>query len=140
MTAGTFDPFDLPSAFDPLGDDSLEPTGQSAYSRHGPPPQHRRPFDNEPVTAALPPARPANLRLAHLLPQAATPATAARPSGTACDDAEKAARLATLENEVASLTARLDDLLVVVDHNLEGHRDRLLRAVASLLEQRRGRR
>ncbi len=144
----TFDPFDLPSAFDPLARDSLEPngqsaylrhamgpTGQSAYSRHGPPPPRRRREEGD--TARAEADRPVNPRLAHLLPPAEAPATDARPSGATKGDAETAARLATLEDEVAILTARLDDLLAIIDHKLDGHQDRLLRAVASLVEQRR---
>jgi len=58
-------------------------------------------------------------------------------TATASDGADTPARLATLEDEVAILTARLDDLLAFVDHKLEGHQDCLLRAVATLVERQR---
>ena len=101
MTAGTFDPFDLPSSFDPLGDDSLEPTGQSAYSRHGPPPARQRRVGGaaEPNRGEGPAIEAgAGGRLAHLLQPP-------RPPGE-----DGTARLAALEAQVAALTTRLGAL------------------------------
>lgn len=61
-------------------------------------------------------------------------------TATASDGADTPARLATLEDEVAILTARLDDLLATIDQKLDSQQDQLLRALASLLAQRRPRR
>ena len=119
--ADTFDPFDLPSAFDPLA------------TATPPPPRRRR----EAAAATAEAERPMNPRLAHLLPAVAHSASDARRSGTASDDADTSARFATLEDEVAILTARFDDLLAIIDHKLADHQDRLLRAVAAFVAQHR---
>jgi hypothetical protein len=113
-----FDPFDLPNSFDPLG------------SELPPPPRRRRGG-----AATAKPELPANPRPAHLLPPAAPP-TPAGPHRPAAVDAsnDMPIRLAALEDEVATLTARVDDLLALIDAKLDS---RLLRAVASLVEQRR---
>jgi|GEM_PF-3142656 len=147
MSDTSFDPFTLPSAFDPPDRYSLAPTGQSACSRHtlaptgqsacsthGRPPRRQRGLGG---TATAEAERPLNPRLAHLLPAVLPPATDARPSSVASDGADTSARLAKLEDEVAILTARLDNLLAIIDHKLADHQDRLLRAVASLVAQRR---
>ena len=77
------------------------------------------------------------LRLGHLLPPAEPPATSARRSGTTGVGTDMPARLAALEDEGAILTARLADLLALIDDMREGHRDRLLRTAASPVAQRR---
>ncbi len=51
--------------------------------------------------------------------------------------APTSARLATLEDELAILTARVENLLAVIDQKLDSQQDQLLRAVATLVEQRR---
>jgi len=160
----TFDPFDLPSSFDPFGRDSLTPTGQSAYLRRGqeptgqsaysrqPPPRHlRADGGTPPATAAAPAERAVNPRLAHLLPPA-EPALRPHPSpggtggagtdGTATDGTatDIGARLAALEDEVAILEARLTSLEPVLAHKQAVHQDRLLEAVAKLIDGRLGRR
>jgi hypothetical protein len=173
----TFDPFDLPSSFDPFGRDSLEPTGQSAYFRRGleptgqsaylrrglehtgqsaysrqpPPRQLRATSGTLPATATEPADRPANPRLAHLLPPA-EPALRPHPSpagtggagtgGTATDGTatDIGARLAALEDEVLILEARLTSLEPLLAHKQAVHQDRLLEAVAKLIDGRLGRR
>jgi hypothetical protein len=186
----TFDPFDLPSSFDPLGRDSLTPTGQSAYLRRGqeptgqsaylrrgqeptgqsaylrrgqeptgqsaysrqPPPRHLRADGGTlRATAAAPAERAVNPRLAHLLPPA-EPALRPHPSprgtggagtdGAATDGTatDIGARLAALEDEVAILEARLTSLEPLLAHKQAVHQDRLLEAVAKLIDGRLGRR
>ena len=119
MTDDTFDPFDLPSSFDPLGSDGP------------PPPRQRRKF------AAARPEPPANPRLAHLLPPAGPPVPAGphRPA-TVEASSDMPTRLGAVEDEVAILTARLDDFQTSVTTRLEQQRDQLLEAVATLLDQR----
>lgn len=58
-------------------------------------------------------------------------------AATPSDGADTSARRATLEDEVAILTARLDDLLAAIDDKRDSHQHRLLRAVASLVTHRR---
>jgi hypothetical protein len=50
------------------------------------------------------------------------------------------ARLAALEDEVAILEARLIGLEALLDHKQAVHQDRLLEAVATLIDGRLGRR
>ena len=50
------------------------------------------------------------------------------------------ARLATLEDELALLSARFDDLQAATDHDPALRQDRLLRAFPALLDQRCSRR
>jgi hypothetical protein len=152
--ADTFDPFDLPSSFDPFGRDSLTPTGQSAYLRRGqeptgqsaysmqPPPRHLRADGGTlRATAAAPAERAVNPRLAHLLPPA-EPALRPHPSprGTDGTATDIGARLAALEDEVAILEARLTSLEPFLAHKQAVHQDRLLEAVATLIDGRLGRR
>ena len=137
-----FDPFDLPSSFDPLGRESLEPTGQSAYLRRDPAPPNRRRADSSapPATAAAPPERAVNPRLAHLLPPA-EPALRPRPDrppGHAPPD-ETAAHLLALEDEVSILTARLDGLEATLTARQEEQQLRIVQAVAALIDTRLGR-
>jgi hypothetical protein len=130
-----FDPFDLPSSFDPL-------------SCEGPPPprRQRRSGAEATVTTAEPAHHPTNPRLAHLLPKAEAPALL-RPPRTGTDGAaavgpatDIGARLAALEDEVAILEARFIGLKAQLAHNQATHQDRLLEAVASLIDARLGRR
>ena len=108
MTRDTFDPFALASTFDPL-------------HHQAPPPAHRP----RPPSAASPPTEAgAGNRLAHLLSRA-EPATAE-------------ARLQALEDEVAILTAHLDSLHTAVNERLGDQRERLVKAVATLLDERLG--
>jgi hypothetical protein len=131
------DTFDLPSSFDPLGYEG------------SPPPSRRR--CALPATAAVPPERAVNPRLAHLLPPAASPArprspdpgTVAAGSGGAGTDgtaADTGARLAALEDELEILGARLIGLEAQFTHKQAVHQDRLLEAAATLIDGRLGRR
>jgi hypothetical protein len=117
----TFDPFDLPSNFDPLG-------------YEGPPPPIRR------VMAAgayvVSQGAGAGGRLTHLL-KPPDPVTAARPSGHA-GAGGTAARLLALEDEVAILTARLDSLEATLSARLEEQKWRIVQAVTALIEARLG--
>jgi hypothetical protein len=135
VSASTFDPFDLPSSFDPLQSGSPEPTGQSAYSRQAPPP-HRRPVPASPgpLQSCHPPAIGAGNRLAHLLRPGNQPGC-----GKATPDPEDTAtRLLTVEDDVAILTARLDSLHTAVTASLDDQREKLVKAVAALLDERLG--
>jgi len=108
MARDTFDPFDLPSTFDPLQSQT-------------PPPAHRP----RPPSATSPPTQAgAGDRLAHLLSRA-EPATAE-------------AHLAALEDGVAILAARLDRLHTALDTRLDDQRKKLVKAVAALLDERLG--
>jgi hypothetical protein len=170
MSDATFDPFDLPSSFDPLQSDFQEPTGQSAYSRRGPeptgqsaysrrvslaptgqsaysrrdPPLHRRqaPASPGPLQSCDPPEIGAGNRLAHLLQPGDQPAAnlqRAPACGTATSEPEDLpARLAALEDDVAILAARLDSLHTAVNERLGDQRERLVKAVAALLDERLG--
>jgi hypothetical protein len=135
--ADTFDPFDLPSSFDPL-----------SYEGPPPPRRQRRSGAEATVTTAEPAHHPTNPRLAHLLPPA-EPALRPHPSprGTGTDGAaadgtatDIGARLAALEDEVAILEARLTSLEPLLAHKQAVHQDRLLEAVAKLIDGRLGRR
>jgi hypothetical protein len=133
--ADTFDPFDLPSSFDPL-----------SYEGPPPPRRQRRSGAEATVTTAEPAHHPTNPRLAHLLPKAKPPALL-RPSRTGTDGAaavgtatDIGARLAALEDEVAILEARLTSLEPLLAHKQAVHQDRLLEAVAKLIDGRLGRR
>jgi hypothetical protein len=138
--ADTFDPFDLPSSFDPF-----------ATAAAPPPTRRRRPGARAAATATEPADRPTNPRLAHLLPPA-EPALRLHPSprgtggagtdGTAADGTatDIGARLAALEDEVAILEARLTSLEPLLAHKQAVHQDRLLEAVAKLIDGRLGRR
>jgi hypothetical protein len=105
----------------------------------------------------VPPERPVNPRLAHLLPKAEPPARPLPPltgdtggagrGGTGTDGiagdgtaTDIGARLAALEDEVAILEARLTSLEPVLAHKQGVHQDRLLEAVAKLIDGRLGRR
>jgi hypothetical protein len=105
----TFDPFDLPSSFDPLGRDSLEPTGQSVLGGAG-------------------------ARLAHLLAQPGQPAGAGLQARGPGDDT--AGRLEAFEAEIAVLASRLDGVNTTVGHRLDQQRERLITAVTALLDAR----
>jgi len=100
MTGDTFDPFDLPSAFDPLGSEAPPPprrrrvgsaVGPSA--RHGPESAAVGAVRGDAGVSTTPVG--AADRLAHLL----------RPPRPAGDDT--VTRLVALEAQVAALTARL---------------------------------
>ena len=141
----TFDPFTLESTFDPLGSEPLAPTGQSAYSRQDPPPprQRRRPAPVPGEPAVSPSAEiGAGNRLAHLLrpgDQCAAGRQHAPGRGKATPDPEDvAARLLALEDNLAILTARLDSLHTAVTERLGDQRDRLVKAVAAMLDERLG--
>ena len=128
----SFDPFDLPSSFDPF-----------ASQAYPPPPCRRRAAAATPASdgiTKMPGAGHggAGGRLAHFLPPAEPPAPPG--TGSAGNDTDTATRLATLQHEVATLTARLDGLQAALDDKFASHQDRLLRAVATLLEQQRARR
>jgi hypothetical protein len=133
--ADTFDPFDLPSSFDPF-----------ATAAAPPPTRRRRPGAEVAATATEPADRPTNPRLAHLLPPA-EPALRPHPSpggtggaGTDGTATDIGARLAALEDEVAILEARLTSLEPLLAHKQAVHQDRLLEAVATLIDGRLGRR
>jgi hypothetical protein len=133
--ADTFDPFDLPSSFDPLG-----------YEDPVPPRRRRASSGAQPEAAAVPAERTVNPRLAHLLPPA-EPALRPHPSprgtgGAGTDGAatDIGARLAALKDEVAILEARLTSLEPLLAHKQAVHQDRLLEAVATLIDGRLGRR
>ena len=117
MTRDSFDPFALEGAFDPLHHQAPLPP-----QRHG---QRQRPAAGPPAEAG------AGNRLVHLLPRTGLPPTGPETA---------AARLQALENEVATLTARLDDLQASFTTHLDQQRDQLLQAVATLLDQRPTRR
>ena len=163
MNDSTFDPFALPNSFDLFGSESLEPTGQSAYSRREsleptgqsaysrqdpPPPRWQRrqppPADNSADnSAANPPAEiGAGNRLAHLLRpggQCATDRQHATGRGKATTEPEEtAARLLALEDDLAILTTRLDSLHTAVNERLGDQREKLVKAVAALLDERLG--
>jgi hypothetical protein len=120
----TFDPFDLPSSFDPLG------------SEAPPPPSRRR------VAAtganAVSQGAGAGGRLAHLL-KPDKPTAAVGPSGDV-QGGQTASRILALEDEVAILTARLDGLQAAVTARLEEQQVRIVQAVAALIDARLGRR
>lgn len=137
MNDSTFDPFDLPSSFDPLGSGSVEPTGQSALSKPNRPLPRRRPAPPGDKSAAEPPAEiGAGNRLAHLI----RPDRQRAPErGKSTTDPEViAARLAALEDDLAILTARLDSLHTAVNERLVDQREKLVKAVAALLDERLG--
>jgi hypothetical protein len=135
MSDTSFDPFALPSSFDPLQSGSPEPTGQSAYSRQAPPP-HRWPVpvSSGPPQCCDPPAIGAGNRLAHLLRPADRPTCGKAPT----EPETTTARLAALEDEIAILAARLDSLHTAVNERLGDQRERLVKAVAALLDERLG--
>jgi hypothetical protein len=88
----------------------------------------------------VPPERAVNPRLAHLLPPAEPPARPhSLPAGTDGAGRDSGARLAALEDEVAILEARLIGLEAQLAHKQAGHQDRLLEAVATLIDGRLGR-
>lgn len=128
-----FDPFDLPNGFDPLGSDSLAPTGQSAYFRQIAPPrqQRREPGLAPPAPTRDPSAIGAGGRLAHLVPHAGKPGPADTPEAMA-------ARLQALEDEVAILTAQFDSLTASVTTWPEDQQRQILQAVAALIDERLG--
>lgn len=158
MSDTTFDPFDLPSTFDPLGSESLEPTGQSAYMRRGPEPtgksaysrqdpppprrQRRQSSSGDKPATSPPPDIGAGNRLAHLLRPGHQPAAdrqRARTCGKATADPEATtARLLALEADIATLTARLDSLHTTVTARVDDQQEKLLKAVAALLDERLG--
>ena len=131
MTNDTFDPFDLPSSFDPLGSDAP------------PPPRRRRvggavgaaPDDTRVPTTPV----GAGDRLPPLLLQTepATPPkcceVAAAPTGNGTDSVT---RLAILEDQVVALTAQVEALRTTIDDKFASHQHRLLRAVATVLDER----
>ena len=130
MTNSTFDPFDLPSSFDPL------------QSQPPPPPRRRpAPLPGEPAVSPSADIGAGN-RLAHLLPpgdQCAADRQHAPGRGKATPDPEDiAARLLALEDNLAILTARLDSLHTTVNERLGDQRERLVKAVATMLDQRLG--
>jgi hypothetical protein len=154
----TFDPFTLESTFDPLGSEpleptgqsaysrreSLEPTGQSAYSRQDPPPPPRRrqfPTPGEPA-ASPPPDIGAGNRLAHLLRPSDQPAANRQPdpgyAKATTEPEATTAHLQALEDDLAILTARLDSLHTAVNERLGDQREKLVKAVAALLDERLG--
>jgi uncharacterized protein YceH (UPF0502 family) len=100
-----------------------------------------------PATAAAPAERAVNPRFAHLLPPAESPALLRPPRGAGTDGTatdgtatDIGARLAALEDEVAILEARLTSLEPLLAHKQAVHQDRLLEAVAKLIDARLGRR
>lgn len=123
MTGDTFDPFALPSAFDPLGSESSEPTSQLSRRRRSQSAADPRPVDVPAPAATV----GAGGRLAHLLTPPLPPE--AEPVGDA------PTRLTALEAQVAGLCARLDDLQAVLDHKVADHHGRRVRAVANTVEQ-----
>ena len=119
MTGSAFDPFDLPSNFDPLG-------------QEGPPPPRRR----RAVGVVQPPAG-AGGRLAHLLAPAAAQAVG-RPGGGCAGPSAPVQRLADLEQAVTILQARLDTLEATLTARLDAQGARILQAVATLIDERIG--
>ena len=113
---------DLPSTFDPL-------------QSQPPPPLRRRHV----LSRGEPPASPpvdigAGNRLAHLLRPGHRPA-----DGKPTTDPEATiTRLAALEADIATLTARLDSLHTTVTATLDDQREQLVKAVAALLDERLG--
>jgi hypothetical protein len=127
----TFDPFALESTFDPL------------QSQPPPPPPRRRPAPSRYQPAANPPTEiGAGNRLAHLLRPGDQPAAnrqRAPTHGKATTEPEApTARLAALEDDIAILTARLDSLHTAVNERLGDQHERLVKAVAALLDERLG--
>ena len=131
--ADTFDPFELPSSFDPLGSGCLEPNGQSAYLRQDSPPRR-----TQAATAAQPPLVGAGGRLAHLLAPAAAPAVGRQRGVGSVAPTEPAQRLAEVEDEVTILQARLDALEATLTARLDAQGARILQAVATLIDARIG--
>ena len=127
----SFDPFALESSFDPL------------QSQPPPPPPRRRqaPALDQPA-ANPPPEIGAGNRLAHLLRPGNQPAASRQPDpgyAKATSEPEATtARLAALEDDVAILTARLDSLHTAVNARLGDQRERLVKAVAAMLDERLG--
>lgn len=159
MSDDTFDPFNLPSSFDPLGSDSREPTGRSAYTRHTPEPTGRSAYMRQEPTsphqrrrAAEPAARAsesatveertasagAGGRLTHLLRAAALSELAGgSAAGNSATPGDSAVRLATLEDKIAILNNRLDDFQALLDQKLDSQQERLVRAVSTLLDEQK---
>ena len=128
----TFDPFTLESTFDPL------------QSQTPPPPPRRRPAPSPDKPTASPPADiGAGNRLAHLLPPGDQPTANLQQRAPACGKATTeteatTTRLLTLEDDLAILTARLDSLHTSVNERLGDQRDKLVKAVAAMLDERLG--
>lgn len=127
--ADTFNPFALPSSFDPL--DSHAP----------PPPRRRRGMAADAVARPDKEEAGASGRLAHLLPPAAAgrQGVAAAGAGSAGPSAP-AQRLADLEDAVAIQQARLDALEATLTARLDAQGERILQAVATLINERIGQR
>ena len=113
MMGDSFDPFALEGAFDPLHHQVPLPP-----QRQG---QRQRPAAGAPTEIG------AGNRLAHLLPRMGLPPTGPETA---------AVRLHALEDEVGTLTARLDGLQASLTTRLDQQRDQLLEAVATLLDER----
>lgn len=144
MTNDPFDPFDLPRSFDPLGSEAPPPprrrrvgSAVGASARHG--------LESTAVGEAPDDTRVPTMpvgagdRLAHLLLQTepATPPkcceVAAAPTGNGTDSVT---RLAILEDQVVALTAQVEALRTTIDDKFASHQHRLLRAVATVLDER----
>jgi hypothetical protein len=133
MSDATFNPFDLPSSFDPLGSDAPATPARRRRPAEPAAPARQGSSDNEPTKSAG-----VGGRLAHLIPAADQPHAAsgsAAGNGATPDDGN--ARLKALEEKVAILTHRFDELQAAIDQKLKSHQDQLLRAVASLVARRR---
>ena len=124
---------DRPSTFDRL------------QSQPPPPPRRRQAPSPDHSAASPPPDIGAGNRLAHLLRPGHEPAADRRRA----QEREKAttepnepeastARLAALEADIATLTARLDSLHPTVTARLDDQQEKLLEAVAALLDERLG--